>query len=108
MGQSPRGAHRVGRTRIRRVPVGVFAVGPAHMTADQSNEDATTYAYKASLIGSAHRFELTDAGLSWHIAGRSGVWRYDEISTIRLSFRPVSMQQHRFRADVSRAGGGRI
>ncbi|WP_369722638.1 hypothetical protein AB8Z38_00885 [Bradyrhizobium sp. LLZ17] len=69
---------------------------------------ATSYAYKASLIGSAHRFELTDEGLSWHIAGRSGVWRYDEISAIRLSFRPVSMQQHRFRADVSHAGGGRI
>ncbi|MFT4117011.1 hypothetical protein [Bradyrhizobium sp.] len=68
----------------------------------------TSYAYKASLIGSAHRFELTGDGLSWHIAGRSGLWRYDEISAIRLSFRPVSMQQHRFRADVSRAGGGRI
>lgn len=68
----------------------------------------TSYAYKASLIGSAHRFELTDEGLSWHIAGRSGVWRYDEISAVRLSFRPVSMQQHRFRADVSRASGGRI
>ncbi|WP_246504557.1 hypothetical protein [Bradyrhizobium agreste] len=69
---------------------------------------ATSYAYKASLIGSAHRFELTEQGLSWHIAGRSSLWRYDEISAIRLSFRPVSMQQHRFRADISRAGGGRI
>lgn len=68
----------------------------------------TSYAYKASLIGSAHRFELTDEGLSWHIAGRSGLWRYDEISAVRLSFRPVSMQQHRFRADISRASGGRI
>jgi hypothetical protein len=68
----------------------------------------TSYAYRASLIGSAHRFELTDEGLSWHIAGRSGLWRYDEISAIRLSFRPVSMQQHRFRADVSHSGGGRI
>jgi hypothetical protein len=67
-----------------------------------------SYAYKASLIGSAHRFELTEDGLSWHIAGRTSLWRYDEISAIRLSFRPVSMQQHRFRADVSRAGGGRI
>ncbi|QPF94003.1 hypothetical protein [Bradyrhizobium commune] len=75
---------------------------------DAHGASATSYAYKASLIGSAHRFELTDDGLSWHIAGRSGVWRYDEISAIRLSFRPVSMQQHRFRADVSRAGGGRI
>ncbi len=69
---------------------------------------ATSYAYKASLIGSAHRFELTDEGLSWHIAGREGLWRYDEISAIRLSFRPVSMQQHRFRADVTHTSGRRI
>jgi hypothetical protein len=67
-----------------------------------------SYAYKASLIGSAHRFELTEEGLSWHIGGRSALWRYDEISAIRLSFRPVSMQQHRFRADVSHSNGGRI
>lgn len=75
---------------------------------DGRGTPVTSYAYKASLIGSAHRFALTDEGLSWHIAGRSGVWRYDEISAVRLSFRPVSMQQHRFRADVSRASGGRI
>ncbi|MDN4983811.1 hypothetical protein QY049_11255 [Bradyrhizobium sp. WYCCWR 13022] len=75
---------------------------------DGEGQSLTSYAYKASLIGSAHRFELTEEGLSWHIAGRSGVWRYDEISAIRLSFRPVSMQQHRFRADVSHAKGGRI
>jgi hypothetical protein len=67
-----------------------------------------SYAYKASLIGSAHRFELTEEGLSWHVGGRTSLWRYDEISAIRLSFRPVSMQQHRFRADVSHTGGGRI
>ena len=69
---------------------------------------APSYAYKASLIGSAHRFELTDDGLSWHIAGRSGLWRYGDISAIRLSFRPVSMQQHRFRADLGHVDGGRL
>lgn len=69
---------------------------------------ATSYAYKASLIGSAHRFELTDEGLSWHSRGRSGLWPYDEISAVRLSFRPVSMQQHRFRADISHISGRRI
>ncbi|WP_407151535.1 hypothetical protein [Bradyrhizobium sp. ORS 86] len=66
------------------------------------------YAYKASLIGSAHQFELTDAGLSWTIAGRSGVWEYSDISAIKLSYRPVSMQQQRFRADIDNAKGGRI
>ena len=69
---------------------------------------ALRYAYKASLMGTAHRFELTDAGLSWSLAGRSGTWPYADIAAIRLSFRPVSMQARRFRADISHVGGGRI
>jgi hypothetical protein len=68
----------------------------------------TRYAYKASLIGSAHQFELTDAGLSWRVGGRSGVWPYADIAAIRLSYRPVSMQSRRFRADIEHTGGGRI
>ncbi|WP_245444565.1 hypothetical protein [Bradyrhizobium sp. Y36] len=80
----------------------------ATQASDAQGASGASYAYKASLIGSAHRFDLTDAGLSWHIAGRSGLWPYGEISAIRLSFRPVSMQQHRFRADVTHASGRRI
>jgi hypothetical protein len=80
------------------------------MTIDVPNQTAAgaRYAYKASLIGAAHRFELTDQGLSWQIAGKLGVWPYAEISSIRLSYRPVSMQSHRFRADIERADGQRI
>ena len=66
------------------------------------------YAYKASLISSAYQFELTDAGLSWQMGRRSGVWPYADIASIRLSYRPVSMQSRRFRADLERAGGERI
>jgi hypothetical protein len=66
------------------------------------------YTYKASLIGAAHQFELTDDGLCWRLAGRSGMWPYADISAIRLSYRPVSMQARRFRADIYRAGGGRM
>jgi hypothetical protein len=72
------------------------------------NPPVDTYIYKASLIGSAHRFELTDDGLSWHVGGRSGVWPYRDIAAVRLSYRPSSMQPRRFRADIDRAGGGRI
>ena len=80
------------------------------MTTDLANEavPVTRYAYKASLIGSAHQFELTDAGLMWEIAGRSGIWAYTDIAAIRLSYRPVSMQSRRFRADIENAGGRRI
>ena len=77
-------------------------------TVEPLERGPVTYAYKPSLIGSAHQFELIDNGLSWRIAGRSGVWAYTEIASIRLSYRPVSMQSRRFRADIARRGGGRI
>lgn len=79
-----------------------------NQTAAGEGPPETRYAYKASLIGSAHEFELTDAGLSWRVGGRSGVWPYRDIAAVRLSFRPVSMQARRFRADIEKAGGGRI
>ena len=66
------------------------------------------YAYKASLVGTAHQFELTDAGLSWRIAGKTGLWPYAGISAIRLAYRPVWMQPRRFRADIVDAGGGHL
>jgi len=74
----------------------------------QDHAPAARYAYKASLIGAAHQFELTEQGLRWRIAGRSGVWPYPDIATVRLSYRPVSMQARRFRADIGNADGGRI
>jgi hypothetical protein len=78
--------------------------------AEISGEGApeTRYEYRASLIGSAHRFELTDAGLSWKIGGRSGVWPYADIAQVRLTFRPMSMQSRRFRADIKNKEGRRI
>lgn len=75
-------------------------------TAAGEGAPGTRYAYKASLIGSAHEFELTGAGLSWRVGGRSGVWPYGDIASVRLSFRPVSMQARRFRADIEHTGGG--
>jgi hypothetical protein len=78
------------------------------MQEQMTDASAVSYAFKASLIGTAHRFELTEAGLSWRLAGRSGTWPYTDISAIRLSFRPVWMQAHRFRADISHKSGARF
>ena len=69
---------------------------------------STSYAFKASLVGAAHRFELTKAGLAWQLAGRSALWPYAEISAITLSYRPVWMQAHRFRADIRHESGARL
>jgi hypothetical protein len=80
------------------------------MTTDLPNQTATDvrYAYKASLIGAAHQFELTDDGVSWQVGGKSAVWAYADIAAIRLSYRPVSMQSRRFRADVESADRQKI
>jgi hypothetical protein len=78
------------------------------MINDPPDEAATHYAYKASLVGAAHRFELKSEGLGWRIGGKSGLWPYAAISGIRLSYRPVSMQSRRFRADIDGADLGRI
>ena len=80
---------------------------PEKTTADEG-APGIRYAYKASLIGSAHEFELTDAGLSWQARGKSGVWPYADIAAIRLSYRPVSMQSRRYRADVEHRNGQSI
>src|ERR1700743_3559161 len=80
------------------------------MPIDLLNQTATPtrYAFKASLIGAAHQFELADEGLKWRMAGKSGVWPYASISSIRLSYRPVSMQSRRFRADLEAEDRGRL
>ena len=77
-------------------------------TTSTPREPAVRYAYKASLVGAAHQFELTEAGLAWRVSGRSGVWLYADISAVRLSYRPVWMQSRRFRADLDNADGERI
>jgi hypothetical protein len=100
----------IGRRRIAEPPCWSSEISPLPVTIDLPNAAAPSvrYAYKASLIGSAHQFELTDEGLSWRIGGKSGVWPYANIAAIRLSYRPVSMQSLRFRADVENADGGRL
>ena len=78
------------------------------MLSGSSNHASTRYAYKASLIGSAHQFELTEQGLSWRVGGLSGLWPYANIASVRLSYRPVSMQARRFRADIRYSSGRRL
>lgn len=70
--------------------------------------DGAGYAYRASAIGSAHRFALEDDGLSWRVGRRTGRWRYEDIVAVRMSYRPMSMQSHRFRTEISHRDGGRI
>src|ERR1700692_1575057 len=97
-----------GRAFLISFNLGLRKARSPSMSSAPSDQTGLRYAYKASLIGSAHQFELTEQGLSWRIAGRSGLWPYADIAIVRLSYRPVSMQSRRFRADVGNADGARI
>lgn len=81
-----------------------FLKAPPKRVTTSPRASLNRYAYKASLIGAAHEFELTDNGLSWQAGNKSGCWPYTDISAIRLSYRPVSMQSRRFRTDVESDG----
>ncbi|TAK48858.1 MAG: hypothetical protein EPO23_05205 [Xanthobacteraceae bacterium] len=77
------------------------------------NEETDTsaplrYAYKPSLMGGMWEFELGPQALVWRAGRRHGRWPYGTIAKIRLSYRPQSIQNHAFRADITNAGGERI
>lgn len=78
------------------------------MTDSAASEASLRYAFKASLIHSAYQFELGGDALSWQIGNRSGTWPLASIRTVRLSYRPVSMQARRFRADIQNDRGQQI
>jgi hypothetical protein len=77
------------------------------MTATNPDRDAAVvgegdpiYAFKPSLVGAASIFRLGPDALHWEIGGRSGRVRYDQIRRVRLSYRPVTMQSHRFLTEI--------
>lgn len=59
-----------------------------------------TYGFKPSLIGGMCQFTLRPDALEWQIARHSGRIRYDRVRAIRLSYRPVTMQSHRFITEI--------
>ena len=80
------------------------------MTSDIEDEPPgePTYAFKASLIGSMCQFTLKPDALEWQVGRRSGRMRYDEVRAVRLSYRPVTMQSHRFITELWSPGSPKI
>jgi hypothetical protein len=82
----------------------------ADMSADPQvdDEDAPsgdpTYAFKPSILGAPSVFTLAPDVLQFRVGSFSGRIRYDRIRRIRLSFRPATLQAHRFVAEIWTAG----
>ena len=75
--------------------------------ADDAEGDPS-YAFRPSPTGAMSQFILRPDALEWQIGGRSGRTPYDRIHTVRLSYRPVSMQAHRFVTEIQFPGRSKI
>jgi hypothetical protein len=67
-----------------------------------------TYSYKAALFSAPWEFQLKEEGLEWRAGRHTGLLRYDRIRCVRLSFRPVTLQSHRFLAEIWSEGVPKI
>ncbi len=58
------------------------------------------YSYKAAIMGAPLEYRLKSDRLAWAFGIHSGTIRFDRIRRLRLSFRPVTLQPHRFLAEI--------
>ena len=76
---------------------------------DSTNSiDEFYYAFKSSLIGAPLELRLAEDALEWRKGAVSGRAPYRTIRRIRLSFRPMTMQNHRFLTEIWPADGAKL
>ena len=63
-------------------------------------ESAPRYSFRPSMMGAPREFALRNEGLHWRIGRHSATIPYRSITALRLSYRPISMQSHRFLAEI--------
>jgi hypothetical protein len=77
-----------------------------HCDSDGSRDPV--YAYRPSLLGAPFEFRLTPTALEWSRGRFAARVPYERIRRLRLSFRPVTMQSHRFIAEIWWTAGPKL
>ncbi len=67
-----------------------------------------TYSYRPSLVGAAWSFRAGADLLHWTSGSDSGRIPYEHIKRVRLSYRPRSMQRHRFVTELWTHNGPKV
>ena len=65
-----------------------------------SHEGDPIYGYKPNLMGAPWVFRLTDKGIEWEYGRRSALLRYKDVRRVRMSYRPATLQTHRFITEI--------
>jgi hypothetical protein len=75
--------------------------------ADASGE-TVSYSYRPSVFGAFREFRLTERGIDWAAGLRSGSIPFDRVRRLRVSYRPHSMQSHRFITELWADGSPKL
>jgi hypothetical protein len=82
----------------------------SHDVVDKDHGQASdpVYAYRPSLMGASYEFRLRPDALEWAAGYSRGRVPYQNISRIRLSFRPATMQSQRYVTEIWIPGRPRL
>lgn len=80
------------------------------MTADDVHTHGAgpSYSFRPSALGAPRNFRLLDRAIAWEIGRRSGAVTFDRITRVRMSFRPATLQTHRFVTEIWSVGTPRL
>jgi hypothetical protein len=78
------------------------------MTPDDFDADQPSYSFRPSTFGAPRNFRLLDQAITWEIGRRSGTMAFDRIDRVRLSYRPATLQTHRFVTEIWSVGTPRL
>jgi hypothetical protein len=70
--------------------------------------DGTAYSYRPSLLGAAWEFRLAGDGIDWAAGSKSGHIAFRDVRRMRLTYRPASMQSHRFMTELWADGAPKL
>ncbi|HZL38717.1 MAG TPA: hypothetical protein VFC45_00345 [Pseudolabrys sp.] len=70
--------------------------------------EGTAYTFRPSVLGAPREFRLVGDGLDWAVARKSGHIRFSDVRRLRLSYRPTSMQSHRFMTELWAQGAPKL
>src|SRR5664280_298683 len=70
--------------------------------------EPVAYAYRPSLLGAAWEFKLTGEGIDWATGRKAGHIPFRAVRRLRMSYRPASMQSHRFMTELWAEGAPKL
>jgi len=73
-----------------------------------ATSESVSYRFRPSVFGAFREFSLTERGIDWAAGLRSGSISFDRVRRLRVSYRPHSMQSHRFVTELWADGSPKL